>query len=230
MPRVFISGTGQGIGAEIASHFLQKGWEVSGCSRGEAAFTHPGYTHYASDLALPAARRSMLEELIRKDEAFDALVLNAAIAHQGPALLTPPEVHAQLMEVNYLAQVEIIQALSRKMLRRRSGSVIVMGSVAEGLSIPLEAAYAASKAAITQYAKVLARELSPSNISVHVIAPGPVDTRLMKNVPDERVRYVTERQVNQAWTSMEQILSTVDICTGPQAMAYTGQVFYLNGI
>jgi len=67
----------------------------------------------------------------------------------------------------------------------RGSSVILMGSIADGMGIPPYSTYAATKAAVRSYARSWARELAPMGIRVNVVAPGPTDTAMMAAVPEE---------------------------------------------
>ena len=90
------------------------------------------------------------------------------------------------MHVNYLSPIRLTMALLPQMLARGSGTIVNISSIAAKLSAPGEAAYDASKAALTAYSEAMAVDLWDSGIKVMVVYPGVIDTELF-SLPDNDV-------------------------------------------
>ena len=80
MKSMVITGTRKGIGHFLAKHYLDEGWHVTGCSRGEASIKHSNYRHYCLDIADETAVVDMAHTTKQALGAVDALINNAGIA------------------------------------------------------------------------------------------------------------------------------------------------------
>ncbi|MFC0625262.1 SDR family NAD(P)-dependent oxidoreductase [Kribbella deserti] len=114
--------------------------------------------------------------VIERHGRIDGLVAGAAIQPRNPVLSTDPEEWTGVLNVNLDGVVWTCQAVVPHMIERRSGSVVVFTSGLAQTGYPGAAAYAASKAALTAFAKTLAAEVAEHRVRVNVIAPGVVDT------------------------------------------------------
>ena len=185
--RVLVTGASSGIGAALAVGFAERGATVGICARRSEqletvlstcrahAPDSRSWTIDLSDLdgVVPFAQRA-------DDElgGIDVLVNNAGIPKRRRVEdLTIEEVD-EVTAINYLSPVRLMLALLPRMQERGAGRILNIGSVAARLSPPGEAAYSATKAALTAWSECLAVELGGSPVSVHVIHPGVIDTPL----------------------------------------------------
>jgi short-subunit dehydrogenase len=113
----------------------------------------------------------------------DILVNNAGIPKRRKITALDAETAGTVMNVNYLAAVRLTLALLPPMIDRREGRIINVSSIAATLSSPGEAAYDASKAALTAFSEAMAVELWETGVKVLVVYPGLVDTELF-SLPD----------------------------------------------
>jgi short-subunit dehydrogenase len=116
------------------------------------------------------------------DEAWDAfgrldvLVNNAAIPKRRAVTeLTPDEVE-QTMRVNFLSPARMTLRVLPRMLEGSGGVIVNVASVGGRLGVPHEAAYSASKFALTGWSEVMAIDLHGTNVAIRLIQPGPIDT------------------------------------------------------
>ena len=190
--KVLVTGASSGIGAALAEGFAQRGAIVGICARRTDRLAEvlarlqehaPGCRSWTVDLSDlegigPFARR-VEDEL----GGLDVLVNNAGVPkRRSVTALTPAEVES-VMAVNYFAPVRLTLALLPGLVARR-GRIVNVSSVAARLGPGTEAAYAASKAALTAWSESIAVDLWDTGVRVHVVSPGVIDTDLFR-VPGE---------------------------------------------
>ena len=113
---------------------------------------------------------------------IDVLVNNAGIPKRRPVQTLTPEIVDELMRINYLSPVHLTLALLPGIIER-GGRIVFVSSVAARLSPPAEAAYAATKAAISAWAECMKVDLRDTDVEIHVVYPGVIDTELF-HLPD----------------------------------------------
>jgi NAD(P)-dependent dehydrogenase (short-subunit alcohol dehydrogenase family) len=187
--RVLVTGASSGIGAALARGFAERGAVVGICARRETRLAEvlEDCRRHSPESRMWTVDLSQLDGVepfaLHADEALggiDVLVNNAGIPKRRKlAALTIDDVDA-VMAINYLSPVRLMLALVPRMLEREGGHVINVSSVAARLSPPGEAAYAASKAALSAFTECLAVELWDAPVSLHLVNPGVVDTELFE--------------------------------------------------
>jgi 3-oxoacyl-[acyl-carrier protein] reductase len=229
-PTTLITGTSRGIGRGLAQHYLGKGHVVVGCSRHAADLQHERYHHFPADVTDEKAVTGMLSEVRRRFGRLDHLIHNAGSAAMNHALTVPMSTVRWLMEVNYLAAFHLSREAAKLMLKRRYGRIVNLVTVAVPLRLEGEAAYVASKAATVSLTEVLAREFAPFGITVNAVGPGPVETDLIRSVPQEKIERVLQMQAIHRLSTVEDIARTIDFFLDPAGSMITGQTIYLGGV
>ena len=211
----------------MANYFLDKNCVVIGCSRSEPVISHPNYFHKTTDIA----KESELQEFIAlvKSHGVDVLINNAAQASMNAFITTPDDTFRRLLEVNSIAPFALMREMA-KLMSRKGGNIINISSVANSLDMEFEAAYAASKAAVESLTRIGAREWAGMGIRVNALAPGPVATDLLKNVPKERIDYVLQKQAIPELTKASAIAHAIDFFISPESEGITGQVLAFGGV
>jgi short-subunit dehydrogenase len=163
----------------------------------------PESAYRVCDVGDTTAYVSQLGDLERQHGRIDLLVNNAGVGEQatdGDAL----DRHRRLMETNYFAAVAGTLAVLPGMLQRGSGSIVNVSSDAARAPSPGEAAYSASKAALSAFTEGLSYEAEPKGVHLHVLYPGWVPTAMGQGavdagmpMPPRSVRR-TEEQVSRA--------------------------------
>ena len=105
------------------------------------------------------------------------LVNNAGIPKRRPVQTLSPEIVDDVMRINYFSPVRLTLALLPGIIER-GGRIVFVSSVAARLSPPAEAAYAATKAAISAWAECMKVDLRDTDVGIHVVYPGVIDTEL----------------------------------------------------
>jgi len=227
---IAITGTRKGIGLFLVEQYLERGWTVVGCSRGESDLTHERYEHYELDVADEKAVAKMMQDVRRKFGKLDALLNNAGIASMNHALLTPASTMERVFATNVFGTFLFCREAAKLMGKGNKGRIVNFATVATPLKLEGEAVYAASKAAVVSLTEVLARELAPMNITVNAVGPTPVPTDLVGAVPEEKMTALIARQAIPRYGTMEDVLNVCDFYLRDESDFITGQTLYLGGI
>ena len=175
--RVFITGASSGIGQACALMFAQNGFDVIGVSRNteEKTVRFPGkgrLTLRRLDVTDEAATGQFVDQL----PGVDIAVLCAGMGVAGPAETTASELTRRQMEVNYFGTLNAAQPCLRRMRRQRRGLLIVMGSIAGRVTIPMQSQYSASKYALEAFTDAVRMEMKPYGVRACIIEPGDTKT------------------------------------------------------
>jgi NAD(P)-dependent dehydrogenase (short-subunit alcohol dehydrogenase family) len=182
---VIISGSGRGIGREMARLFSSEGArivvaDIDAESAGAVAAEINAAGHVARATTVDVGDPAQFERLIRETVVhfgrLDVLVNNAGVGLNKPFLATTPAEWEQQLRVNLTGTFLCAQAAAQVMVRQRAGTIVNVASISGQRGGQGRAAYGASKAGVILLTKVMAVELAPLGIRVNAIAPGPVDT------------------------------------------------------
>ena len=194
-----VTGASSGIGAGLAVGLAKAGATVGICARREdrlAAVLEeckanaPESRMWVQDLSDLDAVAGFAAQVESELGAVDILVNNAGIPKRRALLDLTPDVVDAVMAINYASPVRLTLALLPGMVARGRGRVITISSVAARLGPPHEAAYAASKAAISAFMEGAAVDLDGTGIELHLVNPGIIDTELF-HLPDNEPTMAT---------------------------------------
>jgi short-subunit dehydrogenase len=184
---IWITGASSGIGAGLATGFARAGARLVLSGRREDALAEvagrcQAETHLlpfeATDLdALP----SIVERAERLTGGIDILVNNAGISQRSLALDTDFEVYRRVMEVDFFAPLRLSQLVLPAMVKRQSGALVNIASVAGKVGSPLRTGYCAAKHAMVGWSDALRAEIAQYGVSVFVVTPGFVATQIADN-------------------------------------------------
>jgi len=193
--RALVTGASSGIGAGLAEALAAEGAIVGICARRgdrlaevvERCMKHsPESRMWVVDLADLDAVDQLSVDVLDAFGGVDLLVNNAGIPKRRHVTALNIDTITQVMHINYLSPTRLTMALLPQMLARGSGTIVNVSSIAAQLSAPGEAAYDASKAALTAFSEAMAIDLWDSGVKVMVVYPGVIDTDLF-SLPDNDI-------------------------------------------
>lgn len=185
----FITGASSGLGRAIALRLAAGGTRVVLAARRRGELEAVQATISAGggradvcelDVADTAAAREAVLRWDRDGGGLDLVLANAGIGSTGPAARMDWSMTERVMRVNTLGALAVLDAALAPMIRRGSGTVAAVSSLAGQRGLPTSAAYSASKAAVSIFLEALRIELSGSGVRVVDIRPGFVDTPMTR--------------------------------------------------
>lgn len=227
---IIITGTRKGLGFQLCEYFLAEGDIVYGCSRRESSIEHERYTHFRLDVSDEKSVMDMVRQIYKTHKRIDILINNAGAASMNHFLLTPYATAQKLMNTNFMGTFLMCREVAKYMVKAKTGRIVNYSTVAVALNLKGELVYSASKAAVEQLTRVLAAEIGECGVTVNAVGPTPISTDLIKNVPEEKIQELIERQSIKRLGRFEDVLNVINFYISPESEFVTGQVLYLGGI
>ncbi len=224
---IIVTGASRGIGLAISNRLNEKNQEVLGISRN---FAKTDFELKSLDVTDFRSIKNLSDEIRLSGKSVTAVINAAGIASMNLALMANPLTSVNLVNVNFLGTVYSCQAFSPLLIRNGGGSIINFSTIAAALHLEGESIYAATKAAVESYSKTLAKELSNFNIRVNCIAPGPINTDLLRGVTEDQINKIVNEQILSKKFEKDDIVELVDLLLDVKAKSLTGQVFHVGGV
>lgn len=235
----FITGGASGIGLATTERLLAVGWKVAVADRDEAALqswseraTSPGVLLAPFDVTDEGAAQAAIARVVEALGGLDGLVNAAGIAADIPALDTPVELFRKILDVNVTGTFIVARVAARVMKERGVGGAIVnLSSVAGLRGSKGRSAYGASKGAVAVLTQVLATDLARYGIRVNAVAPGPVDTPMVKamHTPADRALWTRHIPMRRYGTPAE-IAGVIEfLLDGTRSGYMTGEIVAVDG-
>lgn len=230
VPVALVTGARKGIGRYLAEHFLARGYQVEGCSRGPADWEAEGYRHHELDVADEGAVKALFTDIQKRHGRLDILVNNAGVASMNHVLLTPDATAARLLGTNFHGTFLMCREAAKVMRRRKYGRIVNVSTIAVPMQLEGESLYAASKGAVETFTRVFAREVADFGITCNVVGPTPIETDLIRNVPKDKIGGILQRLAIKRLGRFEDVANVIDFFVRPESDYVTGQVIYLGGV
>jgi 3-oxoacyl-[acyl-carrier protein] reductase len=190
-----VTGAARGIGAAAANALQKSGFKVLRLDlQGEVAYD-------LTDLA-------GIPKLVDSLGEIHVLVNNAGVQNAVSIDKYTDEQRRRIVRINLEAPVELIRAVSKSMIARKSGRIINVASIA-AYSAHTDLWYGVTKAGVVSFTRSFAAYLGPHGIQVNAVAPGPIDTDLLKNAQPERIEQLMKLVYTRRVGRPEEVAETI---------------------
>jgi len=234
-----VTGASRGIGREIALTLAEAGANVvvnyMG-SKEKAEEVAEQIKKLGKDALVVQADVSdgkQVETLIKTTVShfgkLDILVNNAGITRDNIIMRMKEEDWDQVMDTNLKSVFLLSKAVSRQMMKQRSGKIINISSVVGVLGNPGQANYVAAKSGVIGLTKTLARELASRGITVNAVAPGYIETDMTAGLSEEVAKQLMEQIPLSRLGTPKDVANVVKFLVSEDASYMTGQVLHVDG-
>ena len=230
-----VTGSTRGIGRAIAEAFAQSGARVAvvgrDLQRAEDAASAIGNNAagFAADVGDTAAIAKLVGDVEKGFGSIDILVNNAGITRDNLVMRLKDEDWDAVQNANLRGAFAAIRAVSRGMMKKRSGRIINIASIVGLIGNKGQANYAASKAGLIALTKSVAKELGSRNILVNAVAPGFIETEMTAAMTQEARDALGQQIALERLGSVQDVAAMVAFLASDLASYITGQVFVVDG-
>lgn len=223
---IVVTGASRGIGRAVADRLHTLGFDVLGISR--TSF-EGSFESIQADVSDFEAIKNIASSLRDRNIPVSGLVNAAGIASMNLAIMTPATTVAKIINTNLVGTINVNQAFANSLIRNKSGSIVNFSTIAVRLALAGESIYAASKAGVEVFTRAFARELAPHGVRANCIAPGPIDTNLLRGVAESQIDKIVRQQVIQHQFQLSDVCDVVEFLLGDKSKSISGQVLSIGG-
>ena len=235
-----VTGAGRGIGLEIARTFAAEGAivviadlreDLLGEATSEWERNNWRGLQLQCDVSSAADCRKVAEAVEKEFGRIDILVNNAGVAGGGKVEVLAEDIWDRNFDINMKGTFLMCQAVVPAMKRQKSGRIINASSFAAIVPSIGGSAYAASKAAVAHFTRVLAGELGPFDITVNAYAPGMIPTEMnhFADAPPDRKEMLLNTLTLRRWGDAKDIANLLCFLSSEQAAYITGSLIDVSG-
>lgn len=234
-----ITGAARGIGKAIALKFASQGYHVVINYRGSEEKANAVKEQcialgvealtYQGDVSHYQEMEDMMKAVMEKFGRIDVLVNNSGITKDQLLLKMDSESFMDVIDVNLKGTFNTIKAVSRIMMKQKSGVIINMSSVIGEIGNAGQANYAASKAGVLGLTKSIAKEFAPRHIRVNAIAPGFIATDMTDVLNEQTKENILQAILLKSLGEAEDVANVAYFLASDDAKYITGQVINVDG-
>lgn len=233
-----ITGAARGIGKEIALCLAKEGTDIAICDINEEALSQTGLQIESSgrhcltavvDVSNTKAAEDMVNKTLDKFGRIDILVNNAGITRDALLMRMKEEDWDAVLAVNLKGAFNFTKAVSKVMVKQRSGRIVNIASIIGMMGNPGQANYAASKAGIIGLTKSTAKELASRGINVNAIAPGFIKTPMTDKLTDEQKEAMLKAIPLSRFGETKDVANLVLFLVSDASSYITGEVIRVDG-
>ncbi len=223
-----VTGAAQGIGAATVARLTEEGATVIGCDR-----RADGISGAARRLAVDVTDRDQVDAMVATVLAefgrVDVLVNNAGITKDARLVKMTLEQFDAVIDVNLRGVFHCAQAVAPSMIEAGRGVILNASSVVGIYGNFGQTNYAASKFGVIGFTKTWSRELGPKGIRVNAVAPGFVETPILRTIPDKVLQHMRDQVPLQRLGRPEEIAAVYVFLASDDASYINGAVIEVSG-
>lgn len=230
-----VTGASRGIGKACAQALAAQGFRVAIHYRSQEELARQvcegieGAKIFQADLGQEESCRELVKNVKDAFGRIDVLVNNAGMSIDQLITFAKPQDFDQLIDVNLKSVFNMTKAVSRFMIKQKSGAIINLTSVVGHSGNAGQSMYAATKAAITAFTKSVAADLAPFGIVANCVAPGFIKTDMTDTLPGEVQNALLEKIPLKRLGTPEEVAACVTFLSSPGASYITGSTIHVNG-
>jgi 3-oxoacyl-[acyl-carrier protein] reductase len=224
-----VTGGSRGIGLATARAFAADGHQVAVTYRTAPPEDPAGLTCVECDVTDGDQVDRAFTEIEEQLGPVEVLVSNAGVTQDGLLLRMSEPAFTDVVDVNLTGGYRVAKRAVAKMMRARWGRIIFLSSVVAHLGSAGQANYAAAKAGLVGLARSMAREFGSRNITVNVVAPGPIATDMLGAVAEDRQAAIGELVPLGRFGTPDEVASTIRFLASDAAGYITGTVIPVDG-
>ena len=230
-PVMVITGTRTGIGKHLAEYYVQNGFQVIGCSRGNIDFELDNYKHYYLDISDESSIKKIFNKIRKKYCRLDVLINNAGIATKNYVLLTSLKEVNDSLNTNFIGTFMCCRESVKLMNINKYGRIINISSIHVPLATEGTSIYGASKAATEQFSKVLAKEVFQYGITVNTISLSVVkDTGMESSLTNQTKQNILDQTISKSILSISDVIYAMNFFISEKSTMVTNQILSIGGV
>ncbi|MBL7031859.1 MAG: 3-oxoacyl-[acyl-carrier-protein] reductase [Nitrospira sp.] len=236
---VIISGASRGIGRAVAIELAGEGADISFnflSSEAEAKELEKELQNlgvkakgFQVDIKDYDAVKSWVADTVGSFGGLDIIVNNAGITKDGALALMSPDNWKEVINTNLDGTFNLTKAAILIFMKQKSGNVINITSVSGIMGMARQTNYAASKAGIIGFSKSLAKEVASYNIRVNAVAPGFIETDMVKELNETYLEQVMKQVPLGRMGRAEEVAKAVNFLASDDSKYITGQTIVIDG-
>lgn len=224
---IIVTGASRGLGRAICDRLLSKDIAVFGLARNTQDVPFPSMS---CDVSSYEDVKHVAQRLKKEGLKISGLINAAGIASMNLAITTPAVVSQKIININLLGSIYCCQLFAPLMLRNKAGSIINFSTIAVALGLKGESIYAASKAGVEGFTRAFAREMADFSVNVNCIAPGPINTDLLKGITPSQIDKIVFQQIIPKQFSPDAVCDLVEILLDKRSNSLSGQILHVGGV
>lgn len=226
-----VTGASRGIGKAIAMTFAEQGAKVISLDMTDLEYTHENIEGYIGNVTERKSLKAFIQYVKEEHGKIDILVNNAGITRDALIQKMSEDMWDLVIDINLKGVFNLTQLVGPEMMEAGNGTIINISSVVGEYGNVGQTNYAATKAGVIGMTKTWAKEFSRKgqNVRVNAIAPGYVNTEMMKTVPDKVLDPIRQKTMLKRLGEPQEIANAALFLASDESSFVTGQLISVNG-